>query len=144
MKRLSCLALVLISVVVTLAGAPEASAQNTGCVTYVQYVWRADRHTFAYYNGSQAVTDAFTFSENANQSGCLGHTGYSVEVSSFQFFWTPYGYQNCSIGYNPGSNGIAWSPLSCWNTGSDYVNSGHRAWFAGNPWDSSVQYVFAS
>jgi len=134
---------VLAAVAVTgLIGIQPAHANTTGCVTYLEYVWQADYS--ATINGGQASAATTAANATDTNNACIYVNGYATETSSTQFYWTIYGWLQCDQDpstYPPITVGVTTAFTTC-NDGSGYIGSvgnrqisGHRAWFAGNPWD---------
>lgn len=129
-----------------LTGVQPARANTTGCITYIDYVWQADKSSSEDAGQGVSATTATVASAENNQ--CLYTNGYTVETSSSGFYWTIYGWWLCDQDDpNVSSSGRAFAYTAC-NDGSGYGYpgdpignrniGGHRAWFAGNPWDSTT------
>jgi hypothetical protein len=123
-----------------LGGTASAVATGgTGCVEYVNFVWEADRNTTISDYGTFSTSAAQTYGENQDDPPC-GYPRYNIniEVSLIQYVYVNGAYQICAVDYHSAVGEVGAAGTCGSSPISDLVHSGHRAWFAGNPWDSSA------
>ena len=141
-----CLGALLVGVVGSvMGGVVPASAASTGCITYVDYIYQADKNSQNQAgNGASLTTSA---PANSANNSCQNQSGTVREALSTQYAWDGSAWVLCDVGSTDVESGSA-AALSfsvCSNHDGYFGTSVgnrvigyHKAWFFGEPWSSTT------
>ncbi len=122
-----------------------ASAASTGCITYLDYIYQADKSsTNQVGNGASLTTSA---PANYANDSCQNQPGTVREALSTQYAWDGSAWVLCDVGSTDVESGsdAALSFSVCSNHDGYFGTSignrvigYHKAWFFGQPWSSTT------